>query len=108
MPAGPGHLVRSLIAGLAAHIVAGHQLLHCGHAHGEGLVGQDIGGGPVVGADAHAQLLFIADATPGCVHGVGGAVLVVGRQDQDRLGIESGLCSNCDYMLYIDFQAVYL
>ena len=52
MPAGPGHLVRSLIAGLAAHIVAGHQLLYCGHAHSEGLVGQDIGGGPVVGADA--------------------------------------------------------
>ena len=93
MPSGLYHLVRHLVAGLNAHIVAGHHLLRRGHADGEGFAGQNVGGGFMAFADAHTQLLVLADAAPGRVHGVGGAVFIVSRQDKDRLGISPGLGS---------------
>ena len=80
-----------------SHIVAGHQLLRGGHADGEGLPGQDIGGGLVPLADAHGDLAGLADAAPGGVHGVGSAVLPVGGQDQHRLGIGPGLGAEAFY-----------
>lgn len=93
VPAGLRHLVRHLVAGLDAHVVAGNHLLRRGHADGKGLACQDVGGGFMTFADAHAQFLVLADAAPGCVHGVGSTVLIVGSQDKDRLGIGPGLGS---------------
>ena len=44
-------------------------------------------------ADAHAQFLVVADATPGRIDGIRGAVFIVGGQDKGRPGIGLGLSS---------------
>ena len=93
VPAGLCHLVRHLISGLDAHIVAGNHLLRRGHTDGKGLACQNVGSGFMAFADAHAQLLVLADSAPGRVHGVGGAVFIVGSQDKDWLGVGPGLGS---------------
>lgn len=76
------------LGGVSASL--GHHLFRRGHADGERLVLDNVGGSLVAGADSQAQLLVDADAAPGRIHGVGDAVLVIGRQDKYRLGIGSG------------------
>lgn len=66
------------LGGVSASL--GHHLFRRGHADGEHFVLDDVGSGLVTGADT----------APGRVHGIGGAVLVTGRQDKYRLGIGSG------------------
>ena len=50
---------------------------------------------------SQAQLLVVADTAPGRVHGVGDAILVIGRQDKCRLGIGSGF--ETKIFAHIDF-----
>ena len=91
MEAGFGELIRLLIAADDAHIVAGGYPFCGGHGHGEGLPGDQILGGLVGGVHADGDLPILADAAPGGVHGIGGAVGVVGADDVDRHRVTHGL-----------------
>ena len=85
--------VRFLSAGDDAHIVAGSQHRSGGHRHSKGLPGHQVFGGLVGGIHTDGDLRFLADAAPGGVHGVGGAVGVVGGDDVHRHGVAHGLGS---------------
>ena len=93
MEAGAGELVRHLVAGHQPDIVAGDDLLRRAHADGERAAGQQVLHRAVRRADAERQLLIIADAAPGGVHGAGRAVLAIGSQNEHRLRINACMCA---------------
>ena len=93
MEARLSELIRFIVARYHAHIVARRNMIGISHADGKCLAGKNVGGGLVAGADAHGQLLIVADPAPGRIHGVRRAILSIGGEDKDRLRIGPGLCS---------------
>ena len=57
-----GKLIRLLVARHQTHIIARGHVLRIRHADGKGTARQDILGGLVPSADAHGNLLILADA----------------------------------------------
>ena len=86
-------LIRLLVARYQTYIIARGHVLRIRHADGKGTARQDILGGLVPSADAHGNLLILADAAPRGVHGVGHAVFIISGQDEHRLRIAKGLCA---------------
>ena len=91
--AGLLHLGRLAVARDHPHIVGGDGVGRVGKADGEILPGQDVGRSVVVFAEAEHHLAGVVQAAPGRVHGVGGAVGVIGAHDQHRQRVEPGLCA---------------
>lgn len=90
VPAGLGNLVGRVFAAGDAYVVGGYQGLLGGEGHGEFIVSVKVLGG---GMRAHGDHDFfsIPLSAPCCIHGVGGAIVVVGADDQHGLGEEPGL-----------------
>ena len=86
-----GELVGGIVGRDDAHVVAGDHGGGGGEADREGLGLFDVLGGLVVVSEADHDQVGVVDAAPGRVHGVGGAVLGVGADDEDGHGVEPGL-----------------
>ena len=82
-----GEFVGDIIAGNDAHIVACRHMLCISHADGESAARKNVLSRAVSGADAHRQLVFLADAAPCSIHSAGRAVLAVCGKDKYRLRI---------------------
>ena len=89
----PCDLVRGAVAAGDAYIVAGYHLVRGREAQRERLALLDVPGRPVALAETQHHLVVVIDGTPGRVHRVGRAVLVVCADDQHRLWIDPGLDS---------------
>lgn len=89
----PGELVGHAVARDDAHVVARLDGLDGGHADGEGARGKDVFCGLVPGRETEADGLVGEHPAPGGIHGVGHTMLVVGRHNQYRHGIEPALSS---------------
>ena len=83
--------VGDFVAGDDAHVVGCLHVLLLRDVDGEGPGAQEVLRGLVVGAEAEEDLVVVADCAPCGVHGVGGAVFVVGADYQDGLGVDEGL-----------------
>ena len=89
--AGTGKFVGHAVSRHQAHVVAGRDVCCVSHADGKGPRAQDVLHRLVPGTETQAYFVRFADAAPGCVHGVGGAVFVVGGYDEDGLRLGEGL-----------------
>ena len=85
-----GKLVGDIVGRDDAHVVAGDHGIGGGEADREGLCLLDVLGGLVVVGQADHNQVGVVDAAPGRVHGVGGAVLGIGADDEDGHGVEPG------------------
>ena len=86
--AGMGKFVGDILAGKYTYIVGGCQLAFGSRADGEGFAGEDVGGSFVRLVKGQGNLRVVTDIAPGGVHGIGGAILVVGTDDKNRHGIK--------------------
>ena len=82
--------VGDFVAGDDSHVVGLLHVLLLRDVDGEGPGAQEVLRGLVVGAEAEEDLVVVADCAPCRVHGVGGAVFVVGPDYQDGLGVDEG------------------
>ena len=103
-----GELVRFFVAADDAHIVTGCRVFGSCHGYGEGFPCQEILGGLVVGIYADGDLLFLADAAPGGIHGVGGAVGIVSADDVHGHGITHRLGAEILSHSFLPFSSVFL
>ena len=75
------HLVRRVVGGDKAHIIAGLHLRQCTEADGKRAVFEDVLGGLVTRAQAEDDLIGIVQTAPCGVHGIGVAVAVIAAHD---------------------------
>ena len=86
-------LVRHVIGGNDAYIIAFHHTGCLRHADGKSLPGKNVLNSFMTASQTYGDSVSAADAAPGCVHGVGSAVFIVGGDNQNRLGIGKWFCS---------------
>lgn len=63
------------------------------HADGKCLAVQDVLHRFVAAAEIHGDAVHVRDTAPRGIHGVRSTILAVGRDDQNGLRVQPGLCS---------------
>ena len=71
-----------------SHVIGGDHVLLVGNLDGEGPALEDVLCGHMVSAQAEEDLMVVAYGSPGGVHGIRCAVVVVGSDYQNRLRID--------------------
>ena len=94
VPAGTLDFVGDVVARHDADVVGCNEVVNVGNADGERALRKQVGGRLVVVADTDGDLVLLADAAPGGVHGVWDSLLVVSADDQHGHGVKRCFCTN--------------